>query len=64
MRDLIASAMKRYKGSDMDITTRRPMLNTPTQDDAVGQRWLQKVLTRLHQSTAATKKIPMLFNMR
>jgi hypothetical protein len=64
MRDLIASVMKRYKGSDMDITTPRPMLNTPTQDDAVGQAWLQEILSRLRQSTAAAKKIPTLFNMK
>jgi hypothetical protein len=29
MRDWILSAMKNYKGSDMDITMPRPMLNSP-----------------------------------
>ena len=32
MLDWIASAMKNYKGSDMDITTPRPMLNSPVRE--------------------------------
>jgi hypothetical protein len=56
MRDWIASAMKNYKGSDMDITTARPMLNSPTKNDDVGQRWLAKVLSRLYAFQAIFKK--------
>jgi hypothetical protein len=63
MRDWIASAMKHYSRSDMDITTPRPMLNTPTENDAVGQAWLQEILSRLRESRIAATKIPMLFNM-
>ena len=32
MLDWIASAMKNYKGSDMDITTPRPTLNSPVRE--------------------------------
>jgi len=56
MRDWISSAMKHYKGSLMDITTPRPMLNSPTQDDVIGQRWLAKVLVRLYAFQAIFKK--------
>ena len=47
----------------MDLNFPRPMLNSPTQDDAVGQAWLQKVLTRLRKSRIIDKNIPQLFNM-
>jgi len=41
----------------------RPMLNTPTKDDAVGQAWLQEILSRLRESRVTAQNIPMLFNM-
>jgi hypothetical protein len=47
----------------MDFNFSRPMLNTPTKDDDVGQRWLQKVLTRLRKFRVNDTKIPMLLNM-
>jgi hypothetical protein len=72
MRDWILSAMKNYKGSDMDITTTkpmhatvrggaddaellfkrpmnapRPMLNSPTKDDAAGNAFYARVVRRV-----------------
>jgi hypothetical protein len=42
MRDWIASAMKNYKGSDMDITTPRPMLNSPVHEGTADAELLFK----------------------
>jgi hypothetical protein len=43
MRDWIASAMKNYKGSDMDITTPRPMLNSPVREGtADAELWFNR----------------------
>jgi hypothetical protein len=86
MLDWIASAMKNYKGSDMDITTPRPMLkpivrgdtadaellfkrpmnvprpmlNSPTKDDAVGNAFYGRVVRRVgawHDSPIVLDKI-------
>src|ERR1700693_4864188 len=86
MLDWIASAMKNYKGSDMDITTTRrmlkptvrggtadaellfkrpmnfprPMLNSPTKDDAAGNAFYAKVVRRVaawHDSPIILDKI-------
>jgi hypothetical protein len=35
----------------------KPMLNTASEAETVGEKWLQKVLSRLAASRIATKKI-------
>jgi hypothetical protein len=86
MRDWISSALKNYKGSDMDITTpkpmlkpmvrggtadaelwfnrpmnfTRPMLNSPTKDDAAGDAFYARVVRRVgawHDSPIVLDKI-------
>ena len=86
MLDWIASAMKNYKDSDMDITTprpmrnsqlrefmaeaellykrpmnfTRPMLNSPTKDDAAGDAFYARVVRRVgawHDSPIVLDKI-------
>ena len=42
MLDWIASAMKNYKGSDMDITTPRPTLNSPVREGTADAELLFK----------------------
>ena len=42
MLDWIASAMKHYKGSEMDITTPRPMLNSLVREGMVDAELLFK----------------------
>ncbi len=86
MLDWLASAMKHYKNSDMDITAprrmvnapvregvadaellfkrpmnfTRPMLNSPTKDDAVGNVFYARVVRRVaawHDSPIVINKI-------
>ena len=42
MLDWIASAMKNYTGSDMDITTPRPTLNSPVREGTADAELLFK----------------------
>jgi hypothetical protein len=42
MLDWIASAMKNYKGSDIDITTPRPMVNSPVREGVADAELLFK----------------------
>jgi hypothetical protein len=53
----------RYASLNNPSLNKVPMLNSPVVDDTVGQRWLGEVLTRLRESRANTKTIPLLFNM-
>jgi len=61
--DIIAGLRTRYGSLNNPSLNKVPMLNSPVVDDTVGQRFLGEVLTRLRDSRATAKNIPMLFNM-
>jgi hypothetical protein len=61
MRDWIASALKHYKGSEMDITTPRPMLNSPVREGtADGELLVKRVIARLDAAHEANLAVPVI----